>query len=137
MTARVYWRTAIPCIFPHCSMATAKKNKDVAGADSPAETPAAKDAATASTDTKRRPVKVFVVEDVAASIFAREYNGRVYHGVSFTRWYKDSKGERRYTKSFDVEDLGKVIAVAQQASEWLHGLNYPGSPSAQEVAQTK
>jgi hypothetical protein len=73
----------------------------------------------------RAPVKAFRVSDVSASIFAREYNGRTFHSVSFTRSYKDASGAWKYVKSFDVEDLGKVVTVAQQSAEWLHGLSYP------------
>ena len=73
----------------------------------------------------RAPVKAFHDSDVSASIFAREYNGRTFYSVSFTRRYKDAKGAWRYVKSFDVNDLGRLVTVAQQAAEWLHGRLYP------------
>ena len=95
-------------------MATStKKQKDLAGTDQPAETPAA---------AKQGPVKTVRVEDVSASIFAREYKGKTYYSVSFTRSFKDPSGAYRYVKSFDTDDIGKVVAVAQQAAEYLHGL---------------
>lgn len=72
------------------------------------------------------PVKVFMLEDVSASVFAREIpvrgEMRTFHSVSFSRSYRDSKGERRYVKSFNLEDLGKVVTVAQQADEYIRSL---------------
>jgi len=69
------------------------------------------------------PVKVFVIEDVSASVFAREFQVRgeikTFYSVSFSRSYRDSLGKRKYIKSFNLEDLGKVIAVAQQADEFI------------------
>ena len=38
---------------------------------------------------------------------------------------KDASGGWKYTKHFDVEDLGKLVSLAQQASEYIHGLQYP------------
>jgi len=40
-----------------------------------------------------------------------------YYSASFSRSYKDASGSRKYTKNFDSEDLGSVMALAQQASE--------------------
>lgn len=71
-------------------------------------------------------LKVFRVDDVSASVFARDrqFRGepRTFYSVTFSRSYKDSTGQWRYTKWFDAEDLGKVVTVAQQASEYIHGL---------------
>ena len=73
-----------------------------------------------------KPVKVFRADDVSASVFARERQVqgelRMFHSITFSRSYKDSSGRWRYTKWFDREDLGKVIAVAQQAAEYIDGL---------------
>lgn len=66
------------------------------------------------------PVKQFRADDVSASIFARERNGRTFHSVSFTRSYKDRDGTWKYTKNFDADDLGRLVTVAQQAAEWIH-----------------
>src|SRR5262245_19405794 len=79
----------------------------------------------ASQETTRLPVKQFRIEDVSASIFAREYNGITYHSVSFSRSYKDAKGTWKYSRSFDKEDLDKVVKLAQQCSEYLLSLQYP------------
>lgn len=75
---------------------------------------------------KNAPVKVFRQDDVSASVFAKERQvqgeDRTFYSVTFSRSYKDATGEWRYTKWFDADDLGKVIVVAQQAAEYIHGL---------------
>lgn len=106
-------------------MAKAQKNKDVA-ATTAAEQPAAKTAAKPSQDAKRKPVATIRVEDCSASIWAREHvvqgEPRVFYSVSLERSYKDRDGAWRYTKSFDLESLGKVVSLCQQASETIDGL---------------
>jgi hypothetical protein len=84
-----------------------------------------KKATAASQEAKKGPVKTFTAQDVSASIFSREHNGRTYYSVTFTRWYRDSKGQNRYINSFGLEDLGKVITVAQQADEYIRSLTSP------------
>ena len=73
------------------------------------------------------PVKVFKAEDVSASVFVRDVpvkgEVRTFYSVSFSRSYRDSKNERRYVKSFNLEDLGKVVTVAQQADEYIRKLS--------------
>ena len=80
-------------------------------------------------DSASGPVKVFRIEDVSASIFARTRSVQgepmTFHSVSFSRSYKDTTGERKYTKNFDTEDLGAIVSLAQQASEYIHGLQGP------------
>lgn len=87
-----------------------KKTKDV---------PAPADSASHSSG----PVKVLRMDDVSASVFARStvVQGEpvTFHSVSFSRSYRDAKGERKYSKNFDPEDLGKVMALAKQASEFI------------------
>lgn len=72
------------------------------------------------------PVKVFVLDDVSASIFAREVpvtgQKKTFYSVSFSRSYRDSKGDRQYVKTFNTEDLAKVVTVAQQAEEHIRSL---------------
>jgi hypothetical protein len=102
--------------FPLIRMDTiSKKKKDVPSAR--AETAA---------DPARGPVKVLRIEEVSASIFARTRTVQgepvTFHSVSFSRSYKDAAGERKYTKNFDTEDLGAIVSLAQQASEYIHGL---------------
>jgi hypothetical protein len=75
---------------------------------------------------KRSPVKTLRVEDCSASIWARDFmvqgQMRRYYSVSFERSYKDRDGAWKYTKSFDVESLGKLVALCQQASEVIPAL---------------
>ena len=72
------------------------------------------------------PVKMFLVEDVSASVFARTQavrNGeRTFYSVSFSRSYRDSMGKRRYVKTFNLEDLSRIVTVAQQADDYIRGL---------------
>jgi hypothetical protein len=76
----------------------------------------------ASHEAKKGPMKTFTAGDVSAAIFAHEHNGRTYYGITFTRWYRDSDGRNRYINSFGLEDLGKVISVAQQSDEYIRAL---------------
>lgn len=87
---------------------------------------AAADKAAGPQTAANGPVKMFLVDDVSASIFARTQamkNGeRTFYSVSFSRSYRDSSGNRRYVKTFNLEDLAKVVTVAQQADEYIRGL---------------
>ena len=69
------------------------------------------------------PVKVLRMDDVSVSVFARDrvVQGAsvTFYSVSFSRSYKDAGGSWKYTKNFDAEDLGKVMALAKQASEFI------------------
>jgi hypothetical protein len=71
-------------------------------------------------------LKVFRIDDVSASVFGRDREirgeARTFYSVTFSRSYKDSAGQWRYTKWFDLDDLGRVVTVAQQASDYIHGL---------------
>jgi hypothetical protein len=71
-------------------------------------------------------LKVFRIDDVSSSVFARDRQirgeSRTFYSVTFSRSYKDSAGQWRYTKWFDLDDLGSVVTVAQQASDYVHGL---------------
>lgn len=84
---------------------------------------AATDAAPAA---KRLPVKSFRVGDCSASIWAREFvaqgQPRVFYSVTLERSYKDRDGAWKYTKSFDLDSLGSVVALCQQASEAITAL---------------
>ena len=73
-------------------------------------------------EAKQPPLKTFAAGDVSASIFRRDYNGRTFYSVSFTRWYRDKSGQNRYVNSFGLEDLGKVVTVAQQSDEYIRSL---------------
>ena len=104
-------------------MDATNKKKDISGTkpkDQPAGPKA--EAKLATQEAKRGPVKQCRLEDVSASVFARERDGRTFYSVSFTRSYKDRDGQWKYTKNFDVADLGKVVTVTQQAAEWIHDM---------------
>jgi len=51
------------------------------------------------------PIKVFRIEDISVSIFARDRRVRgedvTFYSVSVARSYLDAQGVRQYTKSFD------------------------------------
>jgi hypothetical protein len=101
-------------------MVANKKHKDVPSTTEAAPAPA-----------KRLPIKTIRVESVSASIWAREFQvqgeTRTFYSVTFERSYKDRDGAYRYTKSFDVDDLGRLVTAAQEASEYLHNLMNPDS----------
>ena len=94
----------------------AKKNKETG----------ARKASLSETTEGSKALKVFRIDDVSASVFARDREirgeSRTFYSVTFSRSYKDSAGQWRYTKWFDLEDLGRVVTVAQQASDHIHGL---------------
>jgi hypothetical protein len=75
------------------------------------------------------PIKVFLEDVVSGSIFAREVKVRgemrTFYSVSFSRSYTDADGVRKYVKTFNLEDLGKVAAVAQHADEYIRTLMQP------------
>jgi len=70
-------------------------------------------------------LKIFRIDDVSASIFVRDRQvrgeNRQFYSVTFSRSYKDPLGQWKHTKWFNLEDLGKIVTVAQQASEFIHG----------------
>lgn len=79
---------------------------------------AATDAAPAA---KRLPVKTIRVGDCSASIWARDViargEPRTFYSVTLERSYKDGEGAWKYSKSFDADSLGSVVALCQQAGE--------------------
>ncbi len=87
---------------------------------------AAKDAAPASQDAKRKPVAVIRVDDCSASIWSRQHpvQGKLktFYSVTLERSYKDRDGAWKYTKSFDYDSLGKLVSLSQQAQETISKL---------------
>jgi len=77
---------------------------------------------TASKEEKRGPIQSFREGDVSVSIWSRDFKGRTFYSCSFERSYKDASNQWRYTRYFGLDDLGKVISLAKQASDFLHGL---------------
>ena len=75
------------------------------------------------TAEKRMPVKVLRKDDVSASIFQRDIQvrgeTRTFYSVSISRSYRDSAGAWKYAKYFDVEDLGKIVLLCEQADEFI------------------
>jgi hypothetical protein len=90
-----------------------KKTKEVAAVK----------ADTAQAQEKRKPVKTLRIEDVSCSIWTRTHmvqgEPRKFWSCSFERSWKDRDGSYRYTKSFDLDSLGKLVTVAQQANDWI------------------
>lgn len=85
-----------------------------------------------TSETSRKttpPLKTIVLENVLASIFAHDHRVsgamRRYYSVTFSRSYRDKFGTWQYVKSFNLEDLGRVVTVAQQAQEFLENLTSP------------
>jgi hypothetical protein len=75
---------------------------------------------------KKGPVKTVRVDDVSASIWSRivEMKGQptLFYSVTFERSYRDSTGGWKYTRFFDVNDLGKIAACAQEAGAYIGSL---------------
>lgn len=105
-------------------MTKALKNTDVSNRKLE-DKPAAPDAA-ASHDAKRRPLTTLRQGDVSASVWARDHQVRGertrFYSVTFERSYKDATGKYCYTRSFDPDDLGALMALCQQAGEYVNGL---------------
>jgi hypothetical protein len=76
-----------------------------------------------STRSHAAPVKTFSLDDVRASLFARERivrgQPRVYHSVAFSRVYRDAQGHTKYSRSFNADDLRPLAKLAEQAYEYL------------------
>ncbi len=75
---------------------------------------------TASTDAKKRPENVIRIEDVSVSIFRHDRSdGSANFSCNFQRSYKDSTGQWKRTQWFGVDELGKIVSLAQQADSWI------------------
>lgn len=73
-------------------------------------------------EATKGPLKVFRIEDVSASVFAHAAKRTTYYSVSFSRSYKDADGRWKYIKSFGVDDLSKVVSLAEQAHDHILSL---------------
>lgn len=115
------WVISFP---PKCMDTISKKNKAVLSASRRAEAQP-----TATPDPVNGPIKVFRLDDVSVSLFARErsFQGRpaTFFSASFSRSYKDAAGERKYTKNFDADDLGKVAELCKMAADHIDSLRHP------------
>ena len=77
----------------------------------------------AAVPEKRGPYKSLRVEDVSASIWARErqISGEivVFYSVTFERSYRDAAGKYGYSRSFDPDDLGALMSLCRQAGDYV------------------
>lgn len=84
----------------------------------------------AADEASKAPVKVFRIDDVSASIFSADRKVRgepvTFYSVSFSRSYLAPDGKRRYAKTFDADDMERIIHLAQQAGDYLLGLRHAG-----------
>lgn len=123
-----FGRAALPHTYPSTVMV--KKLKDESGRK-PEDKPSATDAVPGM---RRSPVKTLRVEDCSASIWSRDFmvqgQMRTFISVTFERSYKDRDGAWKYTKSFDADSLGKLVALCQQASEAIPALQQAGEQKA-------
>lgn len=107
--------------FPPCVMDNKKKKMEVPvpATDAPVES--------------KGPFKVFRIDDVSVSVFSRDrvVKGETvtFYSASFSRSYKDASGAWKYTNYFDSEDLGKVMALAKDASEFIQAKRGVAAPS--------
>jgi hypothetical protein len=76
-------------------------------------------------EAAKGPLKVFRIDDVSASVFAREAKKTTYYSVSFSRSYKGADGQWKYTRTFDMDDLGKLQSLIEQVRDYLHQLRNP------------
>src|SRR5438105_1372878 len=84
---------------------------------------------TAAKAATTKPIKVFRLENVSASIFPRRrtVEGRelTFYNVAFSRSYTRKDGSRGWTDGFDYEDLGRLALVVKQAADFVTSLQYP------------
>lgn len=74
---------------------------------------------------KQKPVKVYRVGYVAASIFAHtsgDEGQREFHTLSLQRSYLDDDGKRQYTGSLSLGDLPNALRVLQLAQAFIESL---------------
>ncbi len=80
----------------------------------------------------RAPVKVFRIDEASASVFAAEriIRGKpaTFYTVTFSRSYRDADGKRRYTKSFEPDDLERIAHLCEQVDTFLRTLGKPAAP---------
>ena len=69
-----------------------------------------------SADSDRKPVKVFRLGNVSASVFAREVSGdygtRTFHSVNIQQRYSDGD-EVKFTSSIDLGELPQALRFLQ------------------------
>lgn len=92
------------------------------------EATATQDTTAGAAPKKKLPIKTVRVDSASCSIFAheRERNGvmTVNYSCGFSRNYKDRDGTWKHTPWFGLDDLGAVVACAQQADEHIRSLSH-------------
>ncbi len=77
---------------------------------------------------KRRPLHSIREGEINISVWSRQHmvrgEPRTFYSVTIERSYRDQFGQTRYTKSFDPESLGLLVAAIQRTSEYLQTLQH-------------
>ena len=68
---------------------------------------------------KNRPVHTIREDAISVSIWCREHQAVRYFSCTFERSYKNQDGAWKYTKTFDLDDLGTLISLCRKAQEWI------------------
>ncbi|QDT43460.1 hypothetical protein Pan241w_35610 [Gimesia alba] len=73
-------------------------------------------------NTGKKPVKVFRIGFVSASVFVNEVEtnlgGREFHSVNIQRSYRD-EDETKFTSSFGLAELPQAVRVLQLAQGYI------------------
>ena len=79
----------------------------------------------AAAGAKKRPIRVFQIDEVSVPVFAHEHETaagvRVFYNWAVNRSYTDSTGLQR-TPWLGQDDCGKAIAAIKQAHEYIVSL---------------
>jgi len=68
---------------------------------------------------KNKPVQTFRMGTVKASVWANQSADKTFYSVTFSRGYKDDKGEWHDTDSYGRDDLPRIEKLAAKAYEWI------------------
>jgi hypothetical protein len=96
-----------------------RKDTDIAGKEFPAGPQTAKDAGTAA---KMRPIRTFRVDNVSASVWTRvvvKLEPVTFYSVTFDKHYENANHESKRTHWFHLNDLPKLVTLAQQAEQYI------------------
>lgn len=86
----------------------------------------ARTAETPSQDAKHKPIDTVRIGDVSGSIWGRDVTvqgqPRTFYSASFERQYRTRDGGFGYSKSFDADTFGTLIAVIEKTDEYIKRL---------------
>jgi hypothetical protein len=103
------------------------KKKDLPAAKEAAVAAPKESAQPASQDARRRPLTTLRAGDCSASVWARDFVVRGkptrFYSTTFERSYRTPGGEWKYTKSFDLADLGSLVTLCHQVTEYVRSLH--------------